>query len=116
MATRKRLGLAFCCVLILAVAGCQTSGSRRAAAPVEPSLSSSVGGDEDRTIIEEPPAKTVSYVDRHPLFSKPREYYENSTSNSSIVRAATATFVGVPVGLYGEVKQIFVGAPPAVVR
>ncbi|APW59875.1 hypothetical protein [Paludisphaera borealis] len=115
MATRNRLGLAFCCVLILAVAGCQTSGSRRAAAPVEPSLSSSVGG-EDRTIIEEPPARTVSYVDRHPLFSKPREYYENSTSNSTIVKAATATFVGVPVGFYSEVKQIFVGAPPPVVR
>lgn len=117
MATRKRLGLALCCVLIVAVPGCRSSGSRRAAAPIEPSVSSSVGGgDEDRTIIEEPPARSVSYIDRHPMFSKPRDYYENSTSNSTIVKAASATFIGVPVGLYSEVKQIFVGAPPAVVR
>jgi hypothetical protein len=114
MATRRRLGLAICCLYVLAAAGCHSSGSRRAAAPAEPALSSSVGGGDDRTIIEEPPARSVSYVDRHPLFSKPREYYENSTSNSSIVKAATATFVGVPVGIFGEVRQIVVGAPPSV--
>jgi hypothetical protein len=118
MATRTRLGLAFCCVLIVATAGCRSSGARRAATtPADPPLSSNVGGIgvEEKTIIEEPPAPTLGYVDRHPLLSKPREYYENSTSNNKIARAAAATFVGVPVGIYGEVKQIFVGAPPETV-
>jgi hypothetical protein len=57
------------------------------------------------------PAKTVSVVDRHPLFSKPRDYWETSGDNK-VVKAAAATFVGVPVGIFGEVKQIIVGAPP----
>ena len=51
------------------------------------------------------------WVDRHPLFSKPRDYWDTSGDNK-IVKAAAATFVGVPVGMYGEVKQIIVGAPP----
>ncbi len=51
------------------------------------------------------------FVDRHPLFSKPRQYWETSGDNK-IVKAAAATFIGVPVGFAGEVKQIFVGAPP----
>lgn len=113
MATRRMLNLASLGLLIIAVAGCHSSGSRRAA-PLEPPVSSSVGG-EDRTIIEEPPAPSVTYIDRHPILSTPREYYENSTSNNKLVRAATATFVGVPVGIYGEVKQIFVGRPASTV-
>ena len=56
------------------------------------------------------PARTVTWVDRHPLFSKPRDYWDTSGDNK-IVKAAAATFVGVPVGMYGEVKQIIVGAP-----
>jgi hypothetical protein len=57
------------------------------------------------------PAKTVGFVDRHPLFSKPRDYWESSGDNK-VVKAAAATLVGVPVGLYGEVKQIIVGTQP----
>ena len=115
MITRSRLGLSFACLLILVAAGCHSSGSRRA---MGPSLSSSVDGDA-AVIVEEPPivaAPAVSYVDRHPLLSKPREYYENSTSNNKLVKTAAATFVGVPVGVFGEVKQIFEGALPPVVR
>jgi hypothetical protein len=56
------------------------------------------------------PAQTITWVDRHPLFSKPRDYWETSGENK-VVKAAAATFVGVPVGLYGEVKQIIIGAP-----
>ena len=57
------------------------------------------------------PIKTTTVVDRHPLFSKPRDYWETSGDNK-VVKAAAATFVGVPVGIYGEFKQIIVGAPP----
>jgi hypothetical protein len=56
------------------------------------------------------PVRTVSFVDRHPLFSKPREYWDSS-GDKKIVKAAAATFIGVPAGFVGEVRQIFVGAP-----
>jgi len=78
----------------------------------EPSLSGAV--DKDTAVADgattTTPAKTVSWVDRHPMFSKPRDYWETSGENK-VVKAAAATFVGVPVGLYGEVKQIIVGTP-----
>ena len=45
-----------------------------------------------------------------PAFLKPRDYWDTSGDNK-IVKAAAATFVGVPVGMYGEVKQIIVGTP-----
>jgi hypothetical protein len=96
-------------VLLLAVtfAGCQGTGSRRSAP--EPSLSGTI--DSNGTVAEAPPAKTVSYVDRHPLLSTPREYWESSGDNK-VVKTAAAAFVGVPVGFYKELKQIVVGAPP----
>jgi hypothetical protein len=89
--------------------GCQGTGSKRTAATPEPSLSGAL--DPGGTLAETRPAKTITYVDRHPLLSKPREYWDSSGDNK-IVKAAAATLVGVPVGLYGEVKQIVVGAPP----
>jgi hypothetical protein len=91
------------------IAGCQGTGSKRTAAAPEPALSGAL--DSGGTLAESRPAKTITYVDRHPLFSKPREYWDSSGDNK-IVKAAAATFVGVPVGLFGEVKQIVVGAPP----
>ena len=96
-------------VLVLAItfAGCQGTGSRRSAP--EPGLSGTI--DPGGTVAEAPPPKTVSYVDRHPLLSTPRDYCESSGDNK-IVKTAAATFVGVPVGFYKELKQIVVGAPP----
>ena len=55
-------------------------------------------------------AKSIAFVDRHPLLRKPQQYYDNTNSNK-VVKTAAAAFVGVPVGLAGEVKQIFVGTP-----
>ncbi|AMV39690.1 hypothetical protein [Planctomyces sp. SH-PL62] len=93
---------------ILATSGCHGTGGRRSIAD-EPTLS---GLDaEDQAYLDAPAARPISTVDRHPLLYKPREYWENSGDNR-IVKAAAATFIGVPAGLYGEVKQIFVGAPP----
>jgi hypothetical protein len=92
--------------------GCQSSVPRRTVVTPEPSLSGAV--DRDAAVTDgtttATPARTVSWVDRHPLFSKPRDYWETSGENK-VVKAAAATFVGVPVGLYGEVKQIIVGTP-----
>jgi hypothetical protein len=94
--------------------GCQTAGPRKPIVTTEPGLTSSV--DADGTVIAAdgtrtiPPARTVTWVDRHPLFSKPRDYWETSGDNK-IVKAAAATFVGVPAGMFGEVKQIIVGTP-----
>jgi hypothetical protein len=92
--------------ILSVVSGCQSSGSRRAP---EPSLSGAL--DSKSSIAETAPSRTVTYVDRHPLFSKPRDYWESSGDNK-IVKAGAATFIGVPVGLYGEIKQIVVGTPP----
>jgi hypothetical protein len=49
-----------------------------------------------------------TWVDRHPLFSKPRQYYE-STGNNKVAKTAAAAVLGVPAGIYGELKQIVVG-------
>jgi hypothetical protein len=56
------------------------------------------------------PVKT-SFVDRHPLFYRPREYWESS-GNNTVVKAAAATFIGVPAGIFSEAKQIITGNPP----
>jgi len=93
--------------------GCKSPSSSRTIVEPEPGVARAAGSDG--AIVDgspaATPAKTVSVVDRHPLFSKPRDYWESSGDNK-IVKAAAATFVGVPVGVYGEVKQIIVGAPP----
>jgi hypothetical protein len=67
------------------------------------------GAVADRTLPDSS-VKTVTFVDRHPLFSKPRQYWETS-GDKKIVKAAAATFIGVPAGFVGEVRQIIVGAP-----
>ena len=99
-------------LLILGIcAGCQSAGHPRTVVTPEPSLSGAVDGDSTVADGKVTPVKTTTVVDRHPLFSKPRDYWETSGDNK-VVKAAAATFVGVPVGIYGEFKQIIVGAPP----
>jgi hypothetical protein len=105
-------------MMILAVGimtGCQTSGTKRPATVVSPppmvgDASDAEGAASERTI-STAPVSTVRFADRHPLFTKPRKYWETSGDNK-IVKAAAATFIGVPAGFVGEVKQIFVGVPP----
>jgi hypothetical protein len=100
-------------ILATAIAtGCQsgTVGSKRSVAAREPGLSSAV---EPGKVVLDPPAtatRTVTFVDRHPLFWKPRDYYENSGSNP-VVKTAAATVIGIPAGIFGELRQIVVGAP-----
>jgi hypothetical protein len=111
MLTRRRLGALVLSAIVLTASGCQGTGSRRASAP-EPALSGALDQNQSGPIVDSAPSKTITYVDRHPMLSKPREYWDNSGDNK-VVKAAAATFIGVPVGIYGEMKQIVVGAPPA---
>ena len=83
----------------------------------EPPLNADVAGSE--VAVVEPngsnsvnTAKSVSFVDRHPLLRKPQQYYDNTKSNK-VVKTAAAAVVGVPAGLVGEIKQIVIGAPAA---
>ena len=52
----------------------------------------------------------MTFVDRHPLLSKPRDYYESSGDNK-FVKSMAAGVIGVPAGIVGELKQIVVGKP-----
>jgi hypothetical protein len=95
--------------------GCQSSGPKRTVISAEPGLNAAP--DTEKAVasnsVDGTPVKDVSFADRHPLFSKPRQYWDSSGDNR-VVKAAAATFIGVPVGFYGEVRQIIVGAPPEV--
>jgi hypothetical protein len=106
--------LALALALSLAT-GCQSAGVKRPATVVSPSPTVTEGATADSAVAEKTispmPVRTVGFADRHPLFSKPRQYWETSGDNK-VVKAAAATFIGVPAGFVGEVKQIFVGAPP----
>jgi hypothetical protein len=108
-------------MLMLVASGCSSSGygvrRPRSVAVAEPGLEVGPGtvvegglGPKSGTIAAVPPDRQATFVDRHPLFSKPRDYYESSGDNR-IVKAAAATFVGIPVGLFGEARQIVVGTP-----
>src|ERR1700678_4390306 len=90
--------------------GCQTGPSKSTLAAAEPALSPPVEGGT--TVVQAPAPRAVTYVERHPLFYKPRDYYESSGSNA-VVKTAAAVVVGVPVGIVGELPQIVVGTPPA---
>ncbi len=95
----------------VAAAGCSGGPSKRTLASSEPALSTVPGGT-DVAIVDraKPVPSTGTFVDRHPLFYKPRDYYENTGSNK-VAKTAAAAVIGVPAGLYGELKQIVVGAP-----
>lgn len=98
------------------ISGCQTAGTKRPPTVVNPAPTVAEGGIVEGGVAEKTiaptPVLTVSFVDRHPLFSKPREYWQSS-GDKKIVKAAAATFIGVPAGFVGEVKQIIVGTPQA---
>jgi hypothetical protein len=94
---------------IVPIAGCQSASPRKIAS-TEPGLSGAV--EPGTSTVEAParPASTITWVDRHPLFSKPRDYYDSSGSNK-VVKTAAAAVIGIPAGIYGELRQIVVGAP-----
>jgi hypothetical protein len=116
MRGQRWLAIGWIVVLYSVGFGCQSPAPRKTIVTPEPAVSSAVDGSSTVTADatrEVAPPKTVGWVDRHPLFSKPRDYWDTSGDNK-VVKAAAATFVGVPVGIYGEVKQILVGTQPEV--
>jgi hypothetical protein len=98
-------------LMALAASGCSGGPSKRTLASSEPAL---VPSDPEVAIVDraKPVPSTVSVVDRHPLFAKPKQYYDDTNSNK-VAKTAAAAFIGVPAGIYGELKQIVVGAPPS---
>ncbi len=92
----------------LLVTGCHWNQPRGSIAATEPPLA--VGPDGSTVVAGAPETRAVTFVDRHPLFYKPRDIYETS-GNNKVVKTAAAAFVGIPVGVFGELKQIVVGQP-----
>ncbi len=102
--------LVLAALVLVPTAGCKSTATRKVANAAEPGLSDPV--EPGATVVAVPvrPAPAVGFVDRHPLFSKPRDYYDNSGKNK-VVKVAAATVIGIPAGIFGELKQIVVGAP-----
>lgn len=92
------------------LAGCARYQTRRPIAAGEPPLD--LQGDPVVVTPVAPPGQPVAFADRHPLFTKPREYYEISGENK-LVKVGAATIIGIPAGLIGEMRQIVVGQPEA---
>jgi hypothetical protein len=114
MRSRRRefaLTTALAAAAFISQAGCQSGGQRRLAS--EPGLIAPAGGGS--SVVEAPisPVRPVSWVDRHPLFYKPRDVYANTDQNP-IVKTAAATVIGIPSGIVGEIRQIVVGTPAPV--
>ena len=89
----KKLSVLFGLILL---AGCHSA----------PYRDSSYGLPPDAQVGMAPTEK--SYVDRHPLFSSPRNYYRDSGDNP-VVKVLAGTVVGVPVGIVQEAWQIGYG-------
>jgi hypothetical protein len=103
--------------------GCQGGlhHRRSLAGGAEPGLSGSSNVDDavidpesittDPLMVDGSPRRKANWIDRHPLFRKPGEVYD-ATPGSGLAKGLKATFIGVPMGIGGEVKQIIVGCPP----
>jgi hypothetical protein len=112
MKNHKIFAILTLATVVLATSGCSSAGRRRASVVEDPTIA---GLDaDDKAFLAAPATGGESVVDRHPMLYKPREYWENAGDNK-IVKAASATFVGVPAGIVGEVRQIFVGRPATVI-
>jgi len=102
-------------ILSCAASGCRTASSRSTSA--EPGLSTASptlgapGEPGGTAVASAPSSSSAAWYDRHPLFSRPMHYYDSTQSNK-VVKVGVATVVGVPAGIFGEMKQIVVGAPP----
>lgn len=109
MISRRRIGMSLVLAAVL-LSGCHGMHSRKNVAASEPALDPLASGEGGELIVQDPPQSQMTWVDRHPLFSKPKYYYQNS-GNNKLVKGAAATVVGVPAGIVGEMKQIVVGRP-----
>jgi hypothetical protein len=97
--------------MALFLGGCH--GGSKMMARNEPGLDPSVGGTAIAGAADPtaPAASSPAWVDRHPLFARPRDIYVSTPSRSKLVKGAAATVVGVPMGIFGEMRQIVAGNP-----
>lgn len=94
-----------------ALTGCASHKAKKAGptfAGAEPPLDVTVDPDGTNRLASSSSDK--NFGARHPLFYKPHDYYTKTNSNV-LVKAGAATFVGVPAGVIGEVRQIVTGNP-----
>ncbi|MFO0909543.1 MAG: hypothetical protein U0794_14510 [Isosphaeraceae bacterium] len=108
---RSRSALLLGIVLVATTTGCRSAGRRSASAePGMTTASPSLGAptDSNGTVVATAPPSNPAWYDHHPLFSRPKHYYDTTQSNK-IVKAGVATVVGVPSGIIGEIKQIVTG-------
>ena len=75
----------------------------------EPLYSADPGADP--VVIQAPRARVVTFADRHPLLTRPREYYD-TTQGTKLRKTAAAAVLGLPSGMGAEIRQVVVGRPP----
>jgi hypothetical protein len=112
----RRTALNGLLIAALALTGCQSSRSSRKVAMPEPPLEGAgvVASNDGQAVASLPPERPASFADRHPLFYKPRDYYDTTTGNR-LSKTAAAAVIGVPAGIVGELRQIVAGRPSATV-
>jgi hypothetical protein len=93
------------------VSGCSSMRTKKTVVS-EPPLIGDAGATLGGTAIAQAPeARVTTVADRHPLLSRPKEYYD-STNGNKLTRTAAAAVIGVPSGIGAEIKQILVGQNP----
>ncbi len=99
-------------ILTGVLAGCAGHKAHKAPAVAsgEPPLDVTVDPDGASRMAAAGGGSDKNFGARHPLFYKPHDYYTKTNSNA-LVKAGAATFVGVPAGVVGEVKQLVTGKP-----
>jgi hypothetical protein len=99
-------------LLVAMTVGCASSHKKKGMITTEPPLigEGTVVGPGATEIVQAPETHVPTIADRHPLLSRPREYYD-TTNGNKLTRTAAATFIGVPSGIGAEVKQLFAGTP-----
>jgi hypothetical protein len=93
---------------ILFAAGCHCGSTYSDASYGSAYRDADYGLPPDAQIASGPAPQEKAFVDRHPLFSAPRNYYRDSGDNI-VVKVLAGTLVGVPVGIAQEAWQIGYG-------
>lgn len=117
MRNARPMGIAMatiCGVALSGVPGCNSASKRTTLRPPPPASSDPIAagatGTDVAVVDASPAGQDDGVIARHPLFRKPRDYY-NSTNSNKAVKTAAAAVVGVPAGIIGEFRQIVVGRP-----
>ncbi len=100
----------FALLTLALVSGCSTLHQKKTIVASERPLIGDASGLEGPTIVQAPESRVTTIADRHPLLSRPKEYYD-TTNGNKLTRTAAATVIGIPSGIGAEIKQIFVGQP-----